>query len=228
MNSALESVSYATDREIIDALVNIHLEGDPSIVLDATYGSGVWWTPADCVYGSDVRVSEGITVVADFNALPYRGDVADVVVFDPPHRSLSGPNGSGYLHKRFGTLPSSTRGLAPLLPSAFTEIQRVLRPQGIALVKIADQVNSRRNIHQFVSACVIADVVGLSVCDYVIKVRKQPVVVSSTWQVQRHARKRHAFWVVLRKGGCETLERLRYWRGYVGADVVETYKGVRT
>lgn len=66
-------------------------------------------------------------VCADFTALPFRDEIFDLVVFDPPHIIRDTPSKS-FLRTKYGELNSNSWAL--VLRGGFDECWRVLRRPG--------------------------------------------------------------------------------------------------
>lgn len=109
------------------------------VVLDATYGEGVWWTvyrPRHLI-AHDLHTLDGV----DFTALPEVDGSIDVVAFDPPYKLNGTPtpevDGRYGLHEY---VPWQDKHA--LIREGITECVRVLRSRGVLLVKCQDQVCS--------------------------------------------------------------------------------------
>ncbi|MEW6670203.1 MAG: class I SAM-dependent methyltransferase [Thermodesulfobacteriota bacterium] len=68
-------------------------------------------------------------IVANFKSLPFRDDIFNLVVFDPPH-TFAGRN--GWMAKKYGSL---NRGWREEIRAGFAECFRVLRVQGTLIFK---------------------------------------------------------------------------------------------
>ena len=69
-------------------------------------------------------------LVADFTNLPFKDDVFNLVVFDPPHLTRNGRD--SWMAKKYGTLGLNWR---LELRRGFSECLRVLRPAGTLVFK---------------------------------------------------------------------------------------------
>lgn len=197
----LSSVWEHSDTDLLRLMIPMYLEQEPSLILDITWGSGHWWHDSPWpVVGLDILSSAPIR--GDYRRLPFQNDVADVVVFDPPHRSEGGPNRSRLMENRFGSLGTRPDGLKEQLAPTLSEVARVLKKQGIALVKITDQTHWHHMVWQHIWVVNAGEEAGLTACDLIVKVRSHGIT-SSKWTHAYHALKRHTFWMVFRNGGCE-------------------------
>lgn len=69
-------------------------------------------------------------VMGDFAAMPWANNTFSLVVFDPPHLTVAGPN--GWQAKKYGRLEGNWR---EMLRQGFAECFRVLRPAGTLIFK---------------------------------------------------------------------------------------------
>src|SRR5207244_2694434 len=123
-----------------------------SVVADVTYGKGIFWKqvrredyeihPSDLATGTDCR------------NLPYQKKSIDCVVFDPPY--MHTPGGTAHQgHQNFEIYYQNNQAIAPtekkyheavleLYFTAAKEARRVLKPNGIYIVKCQDEVCANR------------------------------------------------------------------------------------
>ena len=193
----LTSVLEDAEPSFLPRIIDFYRPG-AQIVIDLTWGGGRWWAGSKYrVTGID-RYSASPPIRADWNAAPFRDGCADVVVYDPPHASEGGTHGQ--LQRQYTTVKTDNHGDAVWL--ALPKIRRLLKPHGILLVKIADQVNRGRFQWQLVDLVNRARAAGWTPCDCYVKVRKTPMFGGHVTGATRrsHAPKRHCYWVVLRPG----------------------------
>lgn len=104
------------------------------MILDATCGYRDMWfakNHEETIY-MDIKREVHPDIRADFRQLPFRDEVFDLVVFDPPHASV-GETGRGIFYKKYGSLRTSL--VAPTLYKGSRELWRVLRSNGILIFK---------------------------------------------------------------------------------------------
>jgi hypothetical protein len=177
-----------------------------SRVADVTFGRGVFWKKVPKgqyrLFASDLK--DGV----DCRALPHRSDELDCVVFDPPY--MHTPGGTAHVghqnYEHYYRNNSATNGsgakyheaVLELYFQAADEARRVLKNEGIYIVKCADEVcaNQQRLTHvELING--LAEK-GFVVEDLFILVRNNRPGVSRVLQ-QVHARKNHSYFIVFRK-----------------------------
>jgi len=177
-----------------------------SVVADVTYGKGVFWKnipeglyqlkPSDIAHGIDCR------------SLPYADEAIDCLVLDPPYMHTPGgtahvghQNYEGYYRNNRAENGSGKKyheAVLDLYFKAADEAGRVLREDGIFIVKCADEVcaNQQRLTHvelinEFTQKSFIVE-------DLFVLVRSNRPGVSRILR-QVHARKNHSYFLVFRK-----------------------------
>lgn len=207
MSSRTLSLVHGPDQRCLEELILLHAPPNP-VILDATYGSGRFWRglPWYPVERVDCRNLPTLTWVGDFRHLPidWTGRF-DIVVFDPPHMTEAGKNSRYIARFGAGVEPVQHQGdISHLFRPFLREAHRVLRPGGIILAKISDQVHRGKMRWQLVDFVVAArEIRGLTPCDRQIKDEpRASTLVGHNWAIQRHTRRSDVFWVVVRKGSC--------------------------
>jgi SAM-dependent methyltransferase len=102
------------------------------LILDATCGKrGIWFNKQckDCVY-LDIRKEVKPDILADDTALPFRDNIFNIIVFDPPHTSMGPKSIMGKLYGRF-----TLARIKDTVARGATEFYRVLKNDGILLFK---------------------------------------------------------------------------------------------
>lgn len=186
-----------------------------SRVADVTYGKGVFWKRVP--KGAYQLLATDLTAGVDCRHLPYGDGVIDCVVFDPPYMHTPGgtahvnhQNYEGYYRNNQtanGTSKKYHEAVLDLYFQAAREAFRVLRREGMFIVKCADEVCANRQrlthveiIHEYASN-------GFIIEDLFILVRHNRPGVSRVLR-QAHARKNHSYFLVFRK----PIGRAR-WKG---------------
>lgn len=206
----LDSVWEGSDAAFLEAALVFYPRVNPEPILDATYNVGRFWKGSTRdVDGMDVLPYPGLRWVCDNRDMPgVPSDTYGAVVYDPPHIGNKGRDKSTKgLDRLYGAhvdvLKAEAYTLSFLYPPFLARAREVLKPDGLLLAKITDQVNNHRNRWAHVDFMRMAEEAGFTACDLIIKVRRGPMV-SSKWKNAVHARKRHCFWIICRNGtDCE-------------------------
>ncbi len=199
----LPSVWFDDDASLIEEMLDFYPRTTPELILDATVNAGRFWRGSNRpVVGLDIDGRCRPLVIGDNESMPFRGESFDVVVYDPPHVPNQGRDRQKDFTARFGL--GATAGashdynffhtFAPFTKEAY----RVLRPEGVLFCKIVDYVHNHRLQWAHVALVEAAEAAGFCACDYILKVRKGPIV-DPGWKKAHHSRKQHAFWLVFRK-----------------------------
>ncbi len=213
-NDLVFSASQATNDAIFPQILGLYV-APGSVVADVTFGRGVFWKrvapglyrllPTDLQTGVDAR------------SLPYENGSIDCVVFDPPY--MHTPGGSAHAtHQNFegyyrnngtanGTGAKYHEAVLELYFSAGREAHRVLRDEGIYLVKCADEVCANRQRLTHVEIINELANQGFVIEDLFVVMRVNKPGVSRVLR-QVHARKNHSYFLVFRKTDGKTR-----WKG---------------
>jgi hypothetical protein len=181
---------------------------DGALVLDATYGKGVFWKDVDrtrfYLVTNDKFVPEA-NHHHDFRNLTFRDDFWDIVVLDPPYKS-GGKTSHESMVERYGldALESDTPSkhgnvtvLRKLYRDGMTECARVLRPGGLLWVKCQDMVESGRQHWLHMEIPGYGETIGLTPKDlFVLTNASRPMMRHKS---QHHARKNVSYLWVLQK-----------------------------
>lgn len=141
---------WGSNSELISQMVQLKYLHRDWLILDPTYGKGLWWkkfTPHNLIF-HDIRI-DGV----DFTDLPYLDDQFDAVVFDPPYVSKGGrktKNPGMMRHQEaygLGDAPRTPALLQDLIDAGLEECSRVLRPvrrsapKGYLFVRCQDYIS---------------------------------------------------------------------------------------
>lgn len=204
----------------------LHLHVTPgSTIADLTYGKGWFWKQIDfrqyTVFGSDVSdriinrqtslLPSPILLKSDATQTPYRNASIDCVVIDPPYAQCSTAPRRDSISKGYNL--HSLVGLPAIIDFYRTtahEISRILKPNGIAIVKCQDCVNSGQQnwIHCEVksiyeslpcydNAPIASPITPFTPIDLFILVQDRTPIMRHPHQI--HARKNHSYWWVFKK-----------------------------
>jgi hypothetical protein len=212
-NDLVFSAHVGTNDELFPHILRLYVAAG-SKVADVTFGRGVFW--------KDIPKREFSLFVTDLNTgvdcrkLPYRTGEIDCVVFDPPYMHTPGgtahvghQNYEGYYRNNSasGSGAKYHEAVLELYFQAADEALRVLRENGIYIVKCADEVCANQQRLTHVEIINELSTKGLVVDDLFVLVRhNRPGVSRMLTQV--HARKNHSYFLVFRKSNGK-----RRWAG---------------
>lgn len=209
-NELIFTAYQCTSDELFPRLLSLFV-APGSTVADVTYGRGVFWK--EVPHGAYRLLATDITTGVDCRNLPYKDGTIDCVVFDPPY--MHTPGGTAHVgHQNYeqyyrNNMPADNRmrkyheAVLDLYFETAREAHRVLRDEGIFIVKCADEVcaNQQRLTH----VEVIDDFThrGFVVEDLFVLVRNNRPGVSRVL-MQVHARKNHSYFIIFRKSNGRT------------------------
>jgi DNA modification methylase len=194
LNSVAES-----NEEAFARLIRLYAREGQTIA-DVTFGRGVFWKHvSQMLY--DVKASDLMDGI-DFRALPYTEASIDVVVLDPPYRYTPAKNQAHVADAQYqlqASAPTRTQGVVELYLDGMREANRVLKQGGFLFVKCQDTVQDGKQIWTHVDLINAADGLGYAVRDLLVVTND--TAPATRWSFQRHLRKHHSYFLVLRKGG---------------------------
>jgi hypothetical protein len=204
-NDLIHSAAVGTNDEMFPSILALYVSPG-SKVADVTFGRGVFWKGVP--QGQYELLATDLSTGTDCRKLPYHADSMDCVVLDPPYMHTPGgtahvghQNYEGYYRNNGsgnGDGPKYHEAVLDLYFSAGIEARRVLKPNGIFIVKCQDEVcaNQQRLTHV---ELINEDAREGFVCEdlFVIVSRNKPGVSRILKQI--HARKNHSYFLVFRK-----------------------------
>jgi hypothetical protein len=208
-NDLVFTACQAGNDEVLPQILSLYV-APGSVVADVTYGRGVFWKQVPA--GRYRLHPTDLTTGTDCRALPYEDGSIDCVVFDPPY--MHTPGGTAHVnHQNYETYyrnnqpaPSGAKYHEAVLELYFAgakEAHRVLRGEGIYIVKCADEVcaNQQRLTH----VEVVNELAGYGfvIEDLFVVVRRNKPGMSRVVK-QVHARKNHSYFLVFRKSNGRT------------------------
>jgi len=203
-NELIFSADQATNDEVFPHVLKLYVP-EGSLVADVTYGKGVFWKQVP-KGAYDLRASDLQTGV-DCCKLPYGDTTIDCVVFDPPYMHTPGgtahQNHQNFEHYYYNnrTENSSKKYHDAVLDLYFKgakEAYRVLKPEGIYIVKCQDEVCANQQRLTHVELINALNAMGFVVEDLFVVIRMNKPGVSRMLR-QVHARKNHSYFLVFRK-----------------------------
>jgi hypothetical protein len=219
------SARVGDNADLFPNILRLHVPRGATVA-DVTFGQGTFWKHVPrgdyTLLASDLDARNGVSrwrsipvrTGVDCRKLPYADGSLDCVVLDPPYmeglyrRSREHMAGSGS-HASFRQAYSNGKPSAPggprwhdavvdLYVRAAREAHRVLKRDGILIVKCQDEVsaNTQRLTHvEIITAC---EALGFYTKDLFVLVRTNRAGVSRL-KKQVHARKNHSYFVVFQK-----------------------------
>ena len=214
------SAHVGTNAEVFPRILDLHVPVG-STVADVTWGKGVFWKDVDpaayTVLPSDIAMG------VDCRALPYADCSIDCVVLDPPYmegfyRPAPGQKAGAGSHKTFANAYSNGTevsekykgtyrwqdSVTDMYIEASTEAYRVLRSDGVLIVKCQDAVSANRQWLTHVDIINECKAMGFTPKDLFVVVRTGKPGISKL-QKQVHARKNHSYFLVFTKERIRTV-----------------------
>lgn len=208
------SAYQSNNADVFPKVLSLHVSPG-SVVADVTYGKGVFWR--NVAEGLYTLLPSDLKTGVDCRDLPYTDSSIDCVVLDPPymegllretadHRGASGTHvsfreayeGDTHNGSRPQVSPKWHAAVLDLYIRAGREAHRVLRRNGILIVKCQDEVSANKQwlthveiINEYVS-------MGFYTRDLFVVIRTNKPGVSRIVK-QRHARKNHSYFLVFQK-----------------------------
>jgi len=204
------SASVSGNSDVFPNILKLHV-APGSKIADVTYGGGVFWKNVD-LSKYDLLTSD-IADGVDCRSLPYENNSLDVVILDPPYmegllRGNSAHKAVGGSHAAFRDYysngdeksqgPKWHAAVSDLYFKAGAEALRVLKDNGIIIVKCQDEVSANRQWLTHVEIINHYEKLGFYTKDLFVIVRQNKAGVSRLLK-QVHARKNHSYFLVFVK-----------------------------
>lgn len=210
-SNVLLSAHVAGNAEVFPNVLALHVPPG-AVVADVTWGKGVFWqkVPRGRYQVKATDIQTGV----DCRDLPYAAGSLDCVVLDPPYmeglfRKTEDHMAGGGTHSAFRANYSNgkaTTEAGPKWHAAVTDLYfkagaeafRVLRCEGVLIVKCQDEVSANRQWLTHVEIINEYERLGFYCKDLFVVVRTNTPVVSRL-KKQEHARKNHSYFLVFVK-----------------------------
>lgn len=204
------SAHVGGNAEVFPQILELHVPHG-STVADVTWGKGVFWSNVSPKHykllASDLKTGQ------DCRCLPYTDESIDCVVLDPPYMeglfrkhkdNLAGAGTHAAFREHYSNGQETTDGpkwhdaVLDLYYKAGKEAKRILRQEGVFIVKCQDEVSANRQRLTHVELINAYEADGFYCKDLFVVVRtNQPGV--SRLKKQVHARKNHSYFLVFVK-----------------------------
>lgn len=192
---------FDNQTELLEALIKLYCPA--GIDLDPMYHKGNFYNEIikkpDLIF--DLNPIELNCKPADARKLPLESQSVNSIILDPPFVfGIHGKDGAhqknNHMAKEYGIFPSF-RELSLLYQELLYEAYRVLKKKGVLLFKCQDYTDSKTTLtHCFIYQWAIES--KFKIEDIAILNSKIPKV-SNTNLTQRHLRKQHCYFLVMRK-----------------------------
>ncbi len=210
-SNVVMSAHVAGNADVFPQVLALHVPRG-STVADVTWGKGVFW--ANVPRGRYEVKATDLQTGVDCRELPYADHSIDCVVLDPPYmeglfRKSEEHMAGGGSHAAFRANYSNgkaTNDAGPKWHAAVTDLyfkagaeaQRVLRDEGVLIVKCQDEVSANRQWLTHVEIINEYERLGFYCKDLFVVVRTNRPVVAKL-KKQEHARKNHSYFLVFVK-----------------------------
>jgi len=193
---------WVSNADLIADVAKLGYLKKADVVLDPTYGKGIWWKKwrPERLFHHDL--SNGPEY--DFRNLEmYTDGFFDAIAFDPPYVSVGGRSTSGMkdMYEAFGLMDAPTTPLLvqSLINDGLDEMHRLVKPRGIVLVKCQDYISSGKLWPGTHYTLTHALAIGFELLDRLEHLSKASRAQPSGRR-QMHARRNLSTMFVLRKG----------------------------
>lgn len=203
------SAHWGGNEDLFPQVLRLHVP-EGALIADVTYGKGVFWRKV--LPGTYRLLSSDIATGIDCRRLPYKSSAVDCVVLDPPYmegffRNNGEKAGSGTYnafreHYSNGNEevngPKWQDAVLHFYIEAGKEAHRVLKENGVLIVKCQDAVSANRQHLTHVHIITAYQDMGFYTKDLFVLVRHNRPAVSRI-KTQVHARKNHSYFLVFVK-----------------------------
>jgi len=208
------SAYQENNADIFPKILKLHVP-DGATIADVTYGNGVFWRNVSLE--KYTLIATDLKTGVDCRNLPYAIESIDCVVLDPPymegllreqpeHRAASGTHtafrvayqGNTHNENKDYIAPKWHAAVLDLYVRAGIEAHRVLKNNGILIVKCQDEVSANKQWLTHVEIINAYSQLGFYTKDLFVLMRTNRPSISRL-KKQRHARKNHSYFLVFIK-----------------------------
>jgi hypothetical protein len=204
-NNLVFSAYQDTNDKVFPSILSLYV-APKSVIADITFGKGIFWknVPENqyTLFATDIKTG------TDCRHLPYDSGTIHAVVFDPPY--MHTPGGTAHLnHQNYEQYYQNNAArnkvtekyhdaVLALYFQTAQEVLRVLKDEGIFIVKCCDEVCANRQRLTHVELVNEYSKMGFETEDLFVIMRNNRPGVSRILN-QVHARKNHSYFLVFRK-----------------------------
>ena len=188
-----------SDRDILVSIRKLFLNGE-NFDLDLCFSTGKFYEDLETPYNKMDKTPQVDGVIRNdimIDGIPYRDNSIKSIIFDPPFMfGTHGQTKNNIMTKRF-TMFDSWAELESMYRKSLQEFYRILIKGGIVAFKCQDYTDSQTTLtHCFVHNWALE--IGFKIEDLFIMAFKGGRVWNSNL-TQKHARKYHSYWIILKK-----------------------------
>lgn len=220
------SASIGGNDDVFKNILCLHVK-EGSKIADVTFGKGVFWNRVDLskynLYASDLCLKNDTLkkykkiepkTGIDCRNLPYENLSFDCLVIDPPYMEsfyredqnhIGGTGAYFSFREAYSSVNGSEKSEAKwhdavieMYEKTGTEAYRVLKPNGVLIVKCQDEISANQQRLTHVEIITAYESLGFYTKDLFVVVRNNKPTVSRTLG-QKHARKNHSYFIVFVK-----------------------------
>ena len=193
--SVIKSVWFS-NTEILNSINNLYLN-NKGFDLDPTFSKGVFYKDFPRPkYISDLTPKFNYVEQSDCTKLKFESNSLESICFDPPFvHGSAGQRKNNINSIRFTIMPNHN-SVIDLYKNSLIEFHRVLKKKGILAFKCQDFTDAKTywnhiHVHN------MSENIGYEVVDLFILLSKNRIYNPNV--KQRHSRKFHCYWYVLKK-----------------------------
>lgn len=222
-SDVLLSSHIGGNADLFPQILDLHVPIN-SVVADVTWGKGVFWknVPKNQYKVKATDIDMGV----DCRDLPYDDEEIDCVILDPPYMEglfrksenhMAGGGSHAAFRQNYSNGVATTVGpkwhaaVTDLYFKSGVEAWRVLRSDGILIVKCQDEVSANKQWFTHIEIINEYERLGFYAKDlFVITRTNRPVI--SRLKKQVHARKNHSYFLVFVKPKLKRSRRAKIAR----------------
>lgn len=183
-----------TNADQFPDILKLHVP-EGSRIADVTYGRGVFWKNVD--HSKYELFTSDLMGGTDFRSLPFVDGDLDALVLDPPYMH-GGSTIKESINKCYRNENTSHESVIRLYTAGILEAARVLKKQGVIIVKCQDEIESGKQFFSHSELVTILQLLGFAVIDLFVLVQQTVPTIRFKDTDQKSARKNHSYALVAR------------------------------